>query len=113
MDKCNRCFFALFDKTDHPCNSCDHNGSKYVKEDLYSAMDETMTFEMINNPSHYTQGKYEVIDVIEDWKLNFRLANVVKYVARADHKGKPVEDLRKAKWYLEREIAKRETESNI
>lgn len=113
MDKCKRCFFEMFEKTDYPCNSCDYNGSNYVKEDLYAAMDETMQLEMISNPKHYTQGKYEVIDVIEDWKLNFRLANVVKYVARADHKGKPVEDLRKAKWYLEREIAKRETESNI
>jgi hypothetical protein len=61
----------------------------------------------INHPSHYTAGGVEVIDAIEAWELNFRLANVVKYVARADRKGNPLDDLRKARWYLEREIQKR------
>ena len=64
--------------------------------------------QMINAPKHYTAGKYEVIDVIEDWKLGFRLANVVKYIARAEHKGNPLVDLYKALWYLNREIASRE-----
>ena len=64
--------------------------------------------DLINKPPHYTVGKYEVIDVIEDWKLGFRLANVVKYVARAEHKGNPISDLYKALWYLNREIANRE-----
>lgn len=65
---------------------------------------------LVDHPAHYNAGKIEVIDAIEDWKLNFSLGNVVKYVARADHKGKPLEDLRKAKWYLEREIQHRENE---
>lgn len=58
----------------------------------------------INHPPHYTFGKIEVIDVIEDWGLSFHLAQVVKYVARAKHKGKELEDLRKAKWFLDRLI---------
>lgn len=58
----------------------------------------------INNPSHYTHGKIEVIDAIEDWKLGFHLGNVVKYVARADHKQQRLKDLKKARWYLDREI---------
>lgn len=58
----------------------------------------------VNHPSHYNIGKIEVIEAIEDWKLNFNLGNVVKYIARADHKGKPVEDLQKAVFYLQREI---------
>jgi hypothetical protein len=62
----------------------------------------------VNHPSHYTHGNIEVIEAIEDWQLPYFLGNVVKYVARCDHKGNPVEDLRKAKFYLEREIAKRE-----
>ena len=64
----------------------------------------------VNHPSHYNHGNIEVIDAINDWKLNFALGNVVKYVARADHKGRPVEDLKKAKFYLEYEITQREAE---
>jgi hypothetical protein len=59
----------------------------------------------INHPSHYNAGKIEVIDAIEDWELGFCLGNTIKYVARAAHKGRKLEDLKKAKWYLEREIA--------
>jgi len=58
----------------------------------------------VNNPSHYTSGKIEVIDFIEDKGLNFHRGNVIKYVARADKKGKELEDLKKAMWYLQREI---------
>ena len=72
--------------------------------------------DIINHPQHYTLGKIEVIDFIEDKGLNFNLGNVVKYVARAGHKkssgksvdAKALEDLKKARWYIEREIATRE-----
>lgn len=57
-------------------------------------------------PAHYTRFNIEPIDAIEDWGLNFRLANVVKYVARADHKNQRLSDLKKAAWYLQREIEK-------
>lgn len=60
--------------------------------------------EAINHPSHYNQGKYEVIDVIEDWKLNFNLGNAIKYIARCRYKRNKKEDLEKAIWYLQREI---------
>jgi hypothetical protein len=61
----------------------------------------------VNHPSHYTSGKIEVIDFIEDQKLGFHLGNAVKYIARAGKKdpAKEKEDLEKAKWYLERKIA--------
>ena len=58
----------------------------------------------VNHPKHYTFGKFEVIDVIEDWKLGFCLGNTIKYIARSPHKGSQIEDLRKAQWYLAREI---------
>lgn len=61
----------------------------------------------VNHPRHYNTGMFEVIDVIEDWELGFNLGNAVKYIARADHKGKPIEDLEKAVWYLQRELARR------
>lgn len=58
----------------------------------------------VKKPAHYNFGKYEVIDVIEDWKLNYHLGNVVKYVARAPYKGEELQDLQKALWYLKRHI---------
>ena len=62
--------------------------------------------EKVNHPSHYTQSKYEAIDVIEDWGWGegFNLGNAIKYIARAEHKGNKVEDLRKAIWCIEREL---------
>jgi len=60
----------------------------------------------VNHPSHYTDGKIEVIDFIEDKKLGFHLGNAVKYIARAGKKdpAKTVEDLEKAIWYIKRYI---------
>ena len=66
----------------------------------------------VNHPAHYTSGKIEVIDAIEDWKLGFHLGNAVKYIARAQHKGAELQDLRKAAWYLQRHIEKRQAETS-
>lgn len=63
--------------------------------------------EEVNHPPHYTDGKIEVIDFLEDKNLPFHLANVVKYVCRAGKKGdtsRELVDLRKAQWYLNRYI---------
>ena len=60
--------------------------------------------DVINHPSHYTRGKIEVIDFIEDQELPYHLGNVIKYIARAGHKGDKLEDLKKARWYLDRYI---------
>ena len=59
--------------------------------------------EQVNHPSHYQQG-IEPIEVIESWDLNFNLGNVIKYTLRAPYKENMIQDLEKAKWYLEREI---------
>jgi len=76
----------------------------------------TMKEDQVNHPSHYNKGKIEVIEFLEDQKLNFHRANAVKYIARAGHKGvdefstddktlqKQIEDLKKAVWYLQRDI---------
>lgn len=58
----------------------------------------------VNHPSHYTRGKIEVIDFIEDQQLPYHLGNVIKYIARAGYKGDKLEDLKKARWYLDRYI---------
>jgi hypothetical protein len=59
----------------------------------------------VNHPPHYKAGGIETIDFIEAKSLNYNLGNVVKYITRADHKGSKLEDLRKAQWYLNREIS--------
>lgn len=61
--------------------------------------------DLVNHPKHYNTGKIEVIEALEDWKLEPHEWNAVKYVARAQHKGKRIEDLEKAIWYLRRKIA--------
>jgi hypothetical protein len=58
----------------------------------------------VNHPAHYKTGGIETIDFIEAKQLNYHLGNVVKYIARADHKGDRLENLMKAQWYLDREI---------
>lgn len=65
-----------------------------------------MDHDPVNHPRHYTTGTIEVIDAIEGLGLDkdFLLGNVIKYVARAEHKGRALEDLRKAEWYLRRKI---------
>ena len=67
----------------------------------------------VNKPAHYTSGSIDVIDFIEDQKLGYHLGNVVKYVSRSGKKDpdKTIEDLKKARWYLDRQISKL-TESN-
>lgn len=62
--------------------------------------------DLVNHPPHYTDGKIEVIDFIEDKQLGFNLGNAIKYIARAGKKdpAKTIEDLRKAEWYLRRHI---------
>jgi hypothetical protein len=68
----------------------------------------------VDHPAHYggADSPYEAIKVIEAWGLGFCLGNTVKYIARAEHKGATVQDLEKARWYLDREIANRKKEQN-
>ena len=62
-------------------------------------------FDAVEHPAHYKVGGIETIDFIEAKKLNYNIGNVVKYLTRADYKGNKLEDLRKAQWYLTREIS--------
>lgn len=63
-----------------------------------------MSEERINHPKHYNMGKFEAMDVIEDWKLDFHLGNTIKYIVRSKYTNNEIEDLKKAKCYLERKI---------
>ena len=77
----------------------------------FAGMDDEVLAEAVDHPKHYAFGKFEVIDVLEDWQLGFHLGNTVKYIARAGRKGDALEDLKKARWYLDREISRREKAS--
>lgn len=97
---CTRCAKTVQLKPDGccPCCGCEKFDSSQSK---------------VDHPPHYNVGKIEVIDAIEDWQLGFHEGNVVKYVARAPHKGSQLEDLKKARWYLDRRIQQMETADGI
>jgi hypothetical protein len=89
------------------CSRCDENLTENTPPSGTAetvVAESTVSREAVNHPSHYNQGKIEVIDAIEDWCLDFNEGNVVKYLARSRHKGKRLEDLKKALWYLTRLI---------
>ena len=76
--------------------------SKHIKEDKPK---EKKKKGMRGNAIHYENNKgYDVIDFVQDYKLNFNRGNVVKYIARAGKKDDELQDLYKAKDYIEREI---------
>lgn len=63
-----------------------------------------MQSEKINHPSHYQGNGLEAIDVIEAFDLGFNMGNAIKYILRAGKKDCRLQDLKKAHWYLAREI---------
>ena len=78
--------------------------AKTLEEPEVKTIELPKNEDVINHPSHYTRGKIEVIDFIEDQQLPYHLGNVIKYIARAGYKGDKLEDLKKARWYLDRYI---------
>ena len=91
----------------------EENGCVYQLNslDIEHADDETKAVpDTVSHPSYYNDGKIEVIDFIEDKGLNFNKGNAVKYIARAGKKDttKEIEDLKKAQWYINREIKRLE-----
>lgn len=110
---CKNCFYEAFSNSERPCEICDWS-SRFIAKEVFAGVPEKPTVaDNVNHPQHYTKGGIEVIDAIEAWGLNFRLANVIKYVARSDHKNNKLEDLKKARWYLDREISKVESSTNV
>jgi hypothetical protein len=72
---------------------------------LFSDSPKKEVKDNVNHPAHYKMGGIETIDFLEAKNLNYNLGNVVKYITRADYKGNKIEDLKKAQWYLNREVA--------
>lgn len=65
----------------------------------------------VNHPEHYTKGGIEVHDFISAWGMGFDTGNVIKYVTRAPYKNNKLEDLKKARWYLNKLIEEAEKEN--
>jgi len=91
---------------DHKCKECDSSVITLVDGVCNTCLSKTDAEDVIDWPKHYNTGKIQPIDAIEDWKLDFRLANAVKYIARHEHKGSAKKDLEKAIWYIQRFIDK-------
>ena len=100
----------------YPSLICALFGYKPIGDDASTtAEDPATSADMVNRPSHYTMGGIECIDAIEaaighhgDPVEAFLTGQVMKYIWRWPHKAKPLEDLKKTKWYLDRLIAHRE-----
>lgn len=95
----------FLNKEDKPTNIVEHPYDIAIEE-----LKKKQKEDMVNSPKHYTFGKYEVIDIIDDWQLEFYEGQVIKYVARAKHKGNELQDLKKAQFYLNRLIKKMESD---
>ncbi len=97
--------------------STHYNNIDKVEKNLKSIEDlENETIienSMVNHPQHYQSSKIEVIDIIDEFNLDFALGNVVKYILRSEKKGKQLEDLQKAAWYLNHKIKKLENEKRF
>ena len=101
--ECNECPFKNLNST---CQALTPNENIIRANKYLNKNNETIPTDNVNNPSHYNVGTIEVITVIEDWKLNFNLGNAIKYIGRCEHKNNKEEDIKKAIWYLERELKK-------
>ena len=108
---CNECVYEHAEPYEEPCIVCQRNFIKGTNDfegriDYFKPKEDEK--DMVNHPQHYVGHGIEPIEFIESHNLNFNLGSAVKYIARAPYKGKELEDLKKAKWFIEREIKKHE-----
>ena len=104
--RCERLSITNIEELYEPC--------QYWEECIDEVKEETVKEDdPVNHPKHYTDGRIEVIEYIEDKNLGFCLGNAIKYISRAGkkEKDKEIQDLRKATWYIERRIY--ELENNV
>lgn len=108
--------WCVFNPSEHKHNECwnaPYKGQEYIGYEILGKLDFNKSEECdirqnVEHPSHYNAHNIEVIDFIQDWELNFCLGNVVKYICRAPYKGTQLEDLKKAREYLDFEIIRLE-----
>lgn len=94
----------------HLMDEVTNTNPKDMHKLVYAATSGKSIHDVINHPAHYTDGGIETIDFIEAKRLGYHLGNVVKYICRAGKKGTNMgmQDLQKARWYLDRAIEKNE-----
>ena len=99
------CRFALEDKWKQDAGIKDNHDAGDAPTYAQEQLTDIERREAVNHPDYYKCGGIEAIDVIEAWGLGFSLGNVIKYIARCGRKSDNVlGDLKKAAWYLNREI---------
>lgn len=105
---CGNCNDGIEEWLNAPCANEPENPPADKHVDLQKVSEKVC--DNVNHPSHYTSGQIEVIDFIEDQHLGFHLGNAIKYISRAGRKdpARTIEDLRKAAWYLNRQIERLE-----
>ncbi len=110
---CMKCIYSNLSEFELPCCECKYNNyatetSCLKTKDCFKSNEEKADDEidMVNHPPHYVGHGIEPIEFIESHNLNFNLGSAVKYIARAPYKGTELLDLKKAKWFIEREIKK-------
>lgn len=108
MKNCKDCLNSDVDDNDYPCRKC--NGQHFININSVTPIKKSEK-DNVNHPSHYTQGKFETIDIIEDITKegfdSYLVGNILKYISRYKHKN-GVEDLKKCRWYLDKLISKME-----
>ena len=115
--KCDECFYDYLSEHEEPCCDCKYRFdpgtvARLKAKDCFKSKEyKDVEVDMVNHPPHYQHG-IEPIVFIESHNLNFNLGSAVKYIARAPYKGKELEDLRKAKWFIEREIKRHDNYRN-
>ena len=81
-------------------------------DEYYKLVDAHMKpKDLINSPDHYTAGGIETIDFIEAKEVNYHVGNAIKYLSRAKHKGDYLENIKKAQWYINREVSRHEKDA--
>ena len=113
---CGNCGYRYgehqFDVKQCPLKESTTIGKERYEWDITIFQEQLETKEQVHHPEHYggVDNPYEAIKVIEAWGLGFCLGNTVKYISRAGNKfpDKELEDLKKAAWYLSREIKNKE-----
>jgi hypothetical protein len=121
--ECKTCFYSELDGKIHPCNDCEGydkwvSRTIYIKQNISKPLSEAIKewvdckedeeiVDIVNQPPHYTEhpSGIECIQVTEH--MGFNLGNAIKYIWRCDLKKDAIEDLKKAKWYIDREINRR------
>jgi len=103
LEPCGKC-----GSKDHTIDQCGPTEERRKTDPDVFTKEKIVGKSEVNHPQHYNMGKIEVIDAIEEWCLGFNDGNAVKYVARHKFKNNPIGDLKKAIWYLNREVLRLE-----